>query len=73
MLPNLKRSTLKEMILKNVTPLAKEYTDPAAIFDGLSRNYIKGQNDSLGYVKGQVHTEGIENFWSLVKRTLRGI
>lgn len=25
-----------------------------------------------GYVKGQVHTNGIENFWSLLKRGLRG-
>ena len=24
------------------------------------------------YVDGQVHTNGIENFWSLLKRTLRG-
>ena len=24
------------------------------------------------YVNGQVHTNGIENFWSLLKRTLRG-
>jgi hypothetical protein len=25
-----------------------------------------------GYVDGQVHTNGIENFWSLLKRGLRG-
>jgi len=24
------------------------------------------------YVRGQVHTNGIENFWSLLKRTLNG-
>ena len=29
-------------------------------------------NHSQTYVKGQVHTQGIENFWSLLKRTLRG-
>ena len=29
-------------------------------------------NHSETYVKGQVHTQGIENFWSLLKRTLRG-
>jgi hypothetical protein len=27
---------------------------------------------SREYVNGQVHTQGIENFWSLLKRTLRG-
>lgn len=29
-------------------------------------------NHSEAYVKGQVHTQGIEKFWSLIKRTLRG-
>ena len=29
-------------------------------------------NHSESYVHGQVHTNGIENFWSLLKRTLRG-
>ena len=29
-------------------------------------------NHSQEYVRGQVHTQGIENFWSLLKRTLRG-
>ena len=24
------------------------------------------------YVRGSVHTQGIENFWSLLKRTLNG-
>jgi len=24
------------------------------------------------YVRGQVHTNGLENFWSLLKRSLRG-
>jgi transposase-like protein len=72
-LPNLKRSTLQEMILKNVTPFAKVYTDEHFGYDGLSRNYVhKVINHSQEYVNGQVHTQGIENFWSLLKRTLRG-
>ncbi len=72
-LPNLRRDTLQEMILKNVTPFAKVYTDEHLGYDGLSRNYIhKVINHSVEYVKGKVHTQGIENFWSLLKRTLRG-
>ena len=72
-LPNLRRDTLQEIILKNVTPFAKVYTDEHLGYDGLSRNYIhKVINHSVEYVKGQVHTNGIENFWSLLKRTLRG-
>jgi hypothetical protein len=29
-------------------------------------------NHATEYVRGQVHTQGIENFWSLLKRTLKG-
>jgi hypothetical protein len=43
------------------------------MYDGLSKNYVhKVVNHSQEYVRGQVHTQGIENFWSLLKRTLRG-
>ena len=73
MLPNIKRETLQNEILKNVTPFAKVYTDEAGCYDGLSRKYVhKVINHSQEYVNGQVHTQGIENFWSLLKRTLRG-
>ena len=58
---------------KNVTPFAKVYTDEHLGYDGLSKNYIhKIVNHSQEYVNGKVHTQGIENFWSLLKRTLRG-
>ena len=73
MLPNIRRKTLQKLILDNVTPFAKIYTDEASMYDGLSDNYIhKVVNHSQQYVKGQVHTQGIENFWSLLKRGLRG-
>jgi transposase-like protein len=72
-LPNIRRKTLQKLILDNVTPFAKIYTDEASMYDGLSDNYIhKVVNHSQQYVKGQVHTQGIENFWSLLKRGLRG-
>jgi transposase-like protein len=56
-----------------VTPFAKVYTDEARAYEGLERNYIHDViNHSQEYVRGQVHTQGIDNFWSLLKRTLRG-
>jgi transposase-like protein len=67
------RRILQKAIFDNVTPFAKVYTDEARAYDGLERNYIHEViNHSLEYVRGQVHTNGIENFWSLLKRTLRG-
>lgn len=72
-LPNLKRETLQSMILENVTPFAKLYTDDAVVYDDLSKQYIhKVVNHSQEYVRGNVHTQGIENFWSLLKRGLKG-
>jgi transposase-like protein len=72
-IPNVKRETLQNAILDNVTPFAKLYTDEFSGYQGLEKKYVhKIVNHSQEYVKGQVHTQGIENFWSLLKRTLRG-
>ncbi len=72
-IPNIKRETLQNAILENVTPFAKVYTDEATAYDNLSKKFVhKVVNHSMEYVNGQVHTQGIENFWSLLKRTLRG-
>jgi transposase-like protein len=72
-LPDVKRETLQNMILDNVTPFAKVYTDEAVQYDKLGKNFVhKVVNHTQEYVKGQVHTQGIDNYWSLLKRTLRG-
>ncbi len=72
-IPNIRRKTVQEAILANVTPYAKVYTDDAYIYDRLKKDYLHATvNHSLEYVRGQVHTQGIENFWSLLKRGLRG-
>jgi transposase-like protein len=72
-IPHATRPILQDAILKNVTPFAKVYTDEAGGYLGLDRKFIhKVIDHSREYVSGQVHTQGIENFWSLLKRTLRG-
>jgi transposase-like protein len=72
-LPNIRRETLQNAILDNVTPFAKVYTDEAGCYEDLHKSFVhKVVNHSQEYVRGQVHTNGIENFWSLLKRTLRG-
>lgn len=72
-LTNVKRETLQNAILENVTPFAKVYTDEAVAYDKLGLNFVhKVVNHTQEYVKGQVHTQGIDNFWSLLKRGLRG-
>jgi transposase-like protein len=72
-MPNVKRESLQNAILENVTLFAKVYTDEFSGYDDLKKQFIhKVVNHSQEYVNGQVHTQGIENFWSLLKRTLRG-
>ena len=52
---------------------AKVYTDELLSYDGLSADYVHSVIDHAErYVDGQVHTNGCENFWSLLKRALKG-
>ena len=71
--PYTKRETLQAEIFKNVKFGSAVYTDNAVPYDNLRWKYIHEVVDhSQEYVRGQVHTNSIENFWSLLKRTLRG-
>jgi transposase-like protein len=73
--PNVKRETLQNEILKNVGFNAHVYTDRWAGYDGLDKmkNFThKTVNHMNEYVNGRVHTQGIENFWALLKRGLAG-
>ncbi len=49
------------------------YTDALQSYDGLAQEYAHDVIDHADrYVDGQVHTNGLENFWSLLKRGLNG-
>lgn len=73
-IPNVKRETLQAEVLANVDKRARVYTDNFRGYDGLdARFYAHEVVDHIQtYVRGQVHTQGIENFWSLLKRSLSG-
>ncbi len=73
--PNTRRETLQSAILNQIAPGSKLYTDDAASYRfaaGESELIHEVVNHAREYVRGAVHTQGIENFWSLLKRTLRG-
>jgi transposase-like protein len=71
--PNVKRETLQKEILKNVKYGSAVYTDQAVAYDTLKRKYIHDTvNHAETYVNGRVHTNSLENFWSLMKRNLAG-
>ncbi|MEO6802035.1 MAG: IS1595 family transposase [Granulicella sp.] len=72
-IPNVKRETLQNEILANVKYGSSVYTDQAVGYDNLKHRYIHDTvNHAETYVKGRVHTNGLENFWSLMKRNLAG-
>ena len=72
--PNVKRETLQNAILEQIEKGSSVYTDRGVGYDNLAaRDYIhETVNHVEEYVRGEVHTQGIDNFWSLLKRTLRG-
>ncbi len=72
--PNVRRETLQNEILNQIEKGSTVYTDGAPTYDQLAaQEYIhETVNHVEEYVRGQVHTQGIENFWSLLKRGLKG-
>jgi transposase-like protein len=71
--PNTKRATLQAAILNNVHHGSPVFTDTATVYDNLNAQYVhETVNHAEAYVKGRVHTNGLENFWSLLKRGLKG-
>ena len=72
--PNVKRETLQSEILKQVKYGSKVYTDDAVAYtQGMQWRYVhEVVNKTESYVRGRVHVNGVENFWSLLKRGLNG-
>jgi transposase-like protein len=71
--PNVTRETLQNVLLKNIKYGSRVYTDDAIGYDKVSYNFVHQViRHAERYVDGRVHTNGLENFWSLLKRGLRG-
>jgi len=71
--PNRKKKILQQEIKKHVQAGAALYSDALQSYDGLDAEYIhKVIDHAVAYVNGKVHTNGLENFWSLLKRSLKG-
>jgi transposase-like protein len=70
---DVRKQRLQANVRANVRAGAAVYTDALKSYDGLEADYIHGVIDhSEKYVDGQIHTNGLENFWSLLKRALKG-
>jgi transposase-like protein len=68
-----KKKQLQAEIRSNVTAGAALYTDALKSYDGLDSEYAhKVIDHAEAYVDGTVHTNKLENFWSLLKRSIKG-
>ena len=71
-LPEVNKRHTDEQIRANVEPGTKLYTDEAAHYEALPDYMREFFNHTEEYVHGAVHTNCLENFWSLLKRSLAG-
>jgi transposase-like protein len=70
---NRKRKTLHAEVDKHVEAGSALYSDDLRSYDGLANKYAHQVIDhAVKYVDGQVHTNGLENYWSLLKRGIAG-
>ena len=71
--PDTKSRTLQVEVRENVEPGSEVHTDALASYLGLDAEYVHNVVDHAEtYVRGHVHTNGLENFWSLLKRGIKG-
>jgi transposase-like protein len=71
--PSTRRADLDPKIRANVAPGSEMLTDALHSYDRLEDAYVHNVIDHAeAYVRGHVHTNGMENFWSLLKRALKG-
>jgi transposase-like protein len=72
-LPSRKRHAIQAEVKKHVEAGAALYTDALMSYSGLESEYVHQVVDhAVQYVDGKVHTNGLENFWSLLKRGIAG-
>jgi len=71
--PNTTKETIKPLLDESIESGAKLYSDTAMTYLKMDSALFHEMVDhAVQYVEGRVHTNGIENFWSLLKRALRG-
>jgi transposase-like protein len=72
-IPNRKKTALQTEVRKHVEAGSALYTDALPSYTGLAQDYAHAVVDhAVAYVDGRVHTNGLENFWSLLKRGIAG-
>jgi transposase-like protein len=71
-IPNRRKKALQTEVRAHVEAGAALYTDALQSYNGLDEFEHQVVDHAVQYVDGNVHTNGLENFWSLLKRGISG-
>jgi transposase-like protein len=72
-LSNTKKNEVQKDVREYVLKGSEVHTDALRSYDGLQGEFEhKVVDHAIQYVDGHVHTNSLENFWSLLKRTIKG-
>jgi transposase-like protein len=67
-----RKAELQQLVRDNVEAGSNVYTDALKSYEGLNEFTHQVVDHAVEYVNGNVHTNNCENFWSLLKRGLKG-
>ena len=70
--PHTDAETLQGFVAEHADTDATVYTDDAHAYHGLPNNHESVKHSLGEFVKGDVHTNGVESFWSMLKRAHKG-
>lgn len=71
--PDATKKTLQPLVKQHVEQGSAVFTDELASYQGLDKDFVHETiNHAETYVRGHIHTNSIENFWSLFKRCING-
>ena len=65
-------ATLQGFVVEHAYAFATVYTDDASAYAGLLHRHDTVKHSLEEYVRGDLHTNGIESFWSMLKRAHKG-
>lgn len=70
---NTKKQTIHKEVKEKIKKGSHLFTDAFLSYTGLSAEYVhKFVDHAKQYVDGTIHTNGLENYWSLLKRCIKG-
>lgn len=66
------KANIHSFVAERVSPDALVYSDDALVYETLPNPHEVVNHSALEYVRGDVHTNGAESFWSMLKRAHKG-